>query len=960
MLDLNHIYEANDYILMHYGIGPDDDPPGRGSGRYPKGSGENPYQHDTGFAGRNNDLKKKGFSEKERAEILGFKSTGELRAAISIEKDRRIRDDALKISELSDRGLSVKEISAKTGMSETKVRNYISGKQTVQESKSSQVADALKESLKEKRYIDVGAGTELYMGVSKETLQTALERLKAEGYKYHTVKVQQQGNLGKGTTIAVIGSPDTEWKEVVNNPELIKPYTDFIGDESGTVLGLQPVKSISSNRVFINYTDESGKKGGVEQDGLIEIRPNVPDLSLGNSTYAQVRIGVDDTHYMKGMAVYSDEIPNGYDVIYNTNKKVGTPASDVFKPMQTIKDDSGNTVVNQDNPFGATIKPITAGGQYYYDSDGNHYIDNPNGDRTLGAINKVTDQGDWFKWSKQISPQMLSKQPKAIVEERLNETYKDRERELNEILNLTNPTVKRKLLEGYAEDVDAATSHLKAKAFPGQASYAIIPVPSLKGDDNYHKQHKIDGEVYAPMYQHGEVVAAIRYPHAGPFEIPMLRVNNRNPEAIKRLGNAPDAVGINSYIAERLSGADFDGDTVTIIPTKTANIQNAPRLKELKDFDPKIYKFADPNAPGIKSQTKQTEMGKTTNLIADMQIFGAPSEDIAKAVKHSMVVIDSEKHHLDYKKSEMDNDIQLLKQRYQGGGGAKTLITRAKSEKRIDERKEGTKYNPVTGKNDYAIDKNTGELIWKETGKTYKVKKGTGKDPDTLITKKRQEKITKMEYALTYEGDALKLLSSQTNPDPREVLYGNYANKLHALANRARKELVNTPGLKRNPESAKKYAKEVESLNEQLFLAEKNAPKERQAQIQAKVIFDAQKEKNPELSGDKAHEKRLRGQALTAARTRLGASKPRIDISDKEWEAIQAGAISDSKLMRILNNADSDRVRELATPKSYVNITPAMQASIRAMAGRPGITQADIAAQLGISTSSVSKILASS
>lgn len=35
-----------DDFLQHYGVGPDDNPPGRGSGRYAKGSGKDPYQHD--------------------------------------------------------------------------------------------------------------------------------------------------------------------------------------------------------------------------------------------------------------------------------------------------------------------------------------------------------------------------------------------------------------------------------------------------------------------------------------------------------------------------------------------------------------------------------------------------------------------------------------------------------------------------------------------------------------------------------------------------------------------------------------------------------------------------------------------------------------------------------------------------------------------------------------------------
>lgn len=67
--------------------------------------------------------------------------------------------------------------------------------------------------------------------------------------------------------------------------------------------------------------------------------------------------------------------------------------------------------------------------------------------------------------------------------------------------------------------------------------------------------------MYAPNYKDGETVALIRYPHGGTFEIPILTVNNKQAEGKRVLGNTPaDAIGINSKVAGRLSGADFDGD----------------------------------------------------------------------------------------------------------------------------------------------------------------------------------------------------------------------------------------------------------------------------------------------------------------------------------------------------------------------------------------------------------------
>ena len=41
------LFERLGEYIEHIGVGADDNPPGRGSGRYPKGSGKNPYQHET-------------------------------------------------------------------------------------------------------------------------------------------------------------------------------------------------------------------------------------------------------------------------------------------------------------------------------------------------------------------------------------------------------------------------------------------------------------------------------------------------------------------------------------------------------------------------------------------------------------------------------------------------------------------------------------------------------------------------------------------------------------------------------------------------------------------------------------------------------------------------------------------------------------------------------------------------
>lgn len=919
---------ANDEFLMHYGIGPDDHPPGRGSGRYPKGTGDNPYQHDEGISAQVRKLREKGISERDIAEALGYKSTGELRSAISREKDIRMTEYSVAVPKYKADGLSDKAIAEKLGISESSVRNYLNADRKIQKDKTTRVAEALKEELKSKHYIDVGPGSELEAGCSRERMKTALEMLQDEGYHVYYIKQEQQGNPGKYTTIKVIGDPETDFKSVAQDHTLIKPFQTYVQNDGESVQGLLPVKSISSDRVKILYAEE----GGVKKDGLIELRPGVEDISLGKSMYAQVRIGVDGDHYMKGMALYSKDIPEGYDVVYNSNKKLGTDKYDVFKEM---KRNAKTGEVDQDNPFGASIKPLTAGGQSYcLDQNGNPT-------KELRVINKVNDQGDWQEWSKTISAQVLAKQPIPLVNRQLDLSYQDKLTEFNEIKALTNPTIKKKLLESFADDCDASAVHLKAKAFPGQAMHVIIPIISLKDD-----------EIYAPNYEDGEKVALVRFPHAGTFEIPILKVNNKNKEALERMRNAPDAVGINSNVAERLSGADFDGDTVAVIPTKNTNIKSTPRLKELIGFDTKSYKFEDPeHAKIISSQGKQTEMGKVTNLIADMQIKGATTDEVARAVKHSMVVIDAEKHKLDYKKSEVDNRIQELKDKYQNGGGAATLITRSKSEKRVPE----TRYASIIdedGKKHYAIDPSTGEYILEETGREYMRKSPTVKDPGRVVPGRAMVKTTRMADAK----DARELLSDKTNPYPVEVVYADYANKLKTMAKEARKEAVNTPRLKRDPEAAKKYESEVDDLVSQLNIALKHAPKERQAQIISEANYKMKLEANPDIKGDKAQMKRLKGQCLDAARRRLGGKKPRVTISDREWEAIQKGAISDNRLRLILDNTDEDELRKRATPRNNKELNESMASLARTMAAN-GYTQKEIASRFDVSASTISKLI---
>lgn len=879
-------------ILMHYGMP-------RRSGRYPWGSGENPYQHSGDFLSRIEELKKQGLSEKEIADSFGLTTT-QFRTQKSLAKNERRALEVATAKGLREKGYSLNEIAEKMGYTnDSSIRSLLNESSESNMNQAQKTADFLRKQIDEKGMIDVGTGVERELGISKEKLNQALYILEMEGYPVYGGGVPQVTNPGKQTNIKVICPPGTEHKDIYDY-ENVHSLTDYVSHDGGDTFDtfVYP-KSMDSKRLQICYAEE----GGIHKDGVIELRRGVDDLSLGDSHYAQVRILVDDTKYLKGMAIYSDDLPPGVDVRFNTNKKQGTPMGDVLK---NIKDDP-------DNPFGSLIK---AGGQsYYIDKDGK---------RQLSLINKRAEEGDWGAWSDKLPSQFLSKQSLHLVKKQLGLAASDKFAEFDEICSLTNPTVKKTLLKSFADDCDAAAVHLQAAALPRQKYQVILPITSMK-----------DTEVYAPNYKNGEQVALIRYPHGGTFEIPIVTVNNKHPEARKTLGNALDAIGINSKVAERLSGADFDGDTVMVIPTGgKVKITSTSPLKGLEGFDPKT---SYPYKEGMKTmRNTQTEMGKVSNLITDMTLKGATQDELARAVRHSMVVIDAEKHKLNYKQSEIDNGIASLKKKYQGHydengkyhEGAATLISRAKSETSVLKRKG----SPI-------IDPKTGEQTYKEVYEEY-VDKKTGK------TKVRTQASTKMAETR----DARTLSSGH----PVEEAYANYANQMKSLANRARKEMVSTGKIAYSASAKATYQAEVDTLSAKLNVALRNAPKERQAQVIANANVAAKKKDNPDMTN--AEIKKAGQQALTSARVSVGAKREPIKLTDKEWEAIQAGAISENKLKQIINNVNIDELRQRATPRTTTSLSSAKISKISSM-NASGYSIAEIAQALGVSTSTVSKYL---
>ena len=908
--------EITEDILVHYGVK-------RRSGRYPWGSGDQPYQHSSDIDIRVRELKKKGMKETDIVKDLGFENTSALRDAVKRASHERKRLQVDRAKALRDDGLNNSQIAREMGVNESTVRSWFNENREVNQRRAEKAANRLRDELKTKHAIDVGAGVEREMGISKGKLKEALDILVEEGYTVEGIGVPQVKDKSKRTTVTVVHDDTVTTRDLYQDYSKIQPYGEYYSADGGETWSKREYPaSIDSSRVKIKYGDE-GPAGntGSDKDGVIEIRRGVKDLDLGNSHYAQVRILVDGTHYLKGMAMYSDDIPDGVDIVFNTNKKKGTPKMDVMKEIQS----------DPDNPFGAYIK---ADGQSYYDDPNGTYINPKTGNKAkLSAINKLKEEGDWDKSSKNLSQQFLSKQPMQLIKQQLDLTYADYNSQYDEITKIPNPTVRKKMLLEFAGECDSATIHLQAAALPRQQTRVILPVTQLK-----------ENEVYAPYLKNGEKVSLVRYPHGGTFEIPQLTVNNNNKSAKKILGNAVDAIGINAKVAERLSGADFDGDTVVVIPTNSrVRIKSTKPLEGLKDFDPKSeYPYKEGMTVMTKART-QREMGIVSNLITDMTLRGAPESDIVKAVKHSMVVIDAAKHKLDFKQSEKDNDIATLKERWQprydlegnkiGTGGASTLLSRRKQTVQVPERRGSTRIN-----------KETGELEYKESGRTYINKKG--------------ERVKAMQNVpLISTIDDMRKLSSGT---PQENAYADYGNTMKALANKARKEAANTPNLKYSSTANKTYKAEVDELLSALDKAERNAPKERRAQAIANSVVKAKIQDNPELSdpGNKKMLEKIRSAAIDDARTSVGASgrSTRIHITDKQWQAIQAGAITDSRLKSILKYTDEDELKKLAMPKKTLALSTTQQTKMRRMK-TSGYTIAEIAESLGVSTSTISKYI---
>ena len=964
---------------------------GIGSGRYRKGEGSKPYQHGiSGFLDRVDYFKKSGVTnQKELAKLCGcvkrgrngnpildkdgqeIGNTTEFRIKYQTELHAWKKERAARAQAMLDKGMTKKAVAQALGIRDSTLASWLNPKSLERVNKAQEIADFLENQVKEKKMIEVGSGVEREFNCSSTKWREALSMLQGKGYQVLGGRVPQATNPGQKTTLSVLAMPDEKWSDIYNHPEKIQSISDYIVREGPNGKDVVQKKwqypaAMDSSRLMIRYADDLDENGhkGVERDGTIEIRRNVPDLDLKGSHYAQVRIMVDmpdgSKKYLKGMAHYSDHMPDGVDVIFNTNK---SSEKGMDKVLKDIKKDPNN-------PFGALLKEN--GGQYTYE-------DPKTGEQKLGLINKTRHEGDWEEWNRSLPSQFLAKQPMALINKQLGLAIEEKKAEYADILKLTNPTVKKALLMDFADGCDADAVHMQAASLPRQRYQVILPVPTL-GDD----------EVYAPNFKDGETIALIRFPHQGIFEIPILKVNNRNPQGREMMGENPmDAIGLNKKNADILSGADFDGDTVMCVPCNDpkysdTKIINRPPLEGLENFDPKIeyaadheetriekvrkkdrygnYEFDndgkpvyeekevthyfDKNGHEFKPMTRTGfEMGNVSNLMMDMTLKGADDADKAMVQRHAQVVIDAEKHHLDWKRSERENHILEMKKKYQERFddedgkvhyGASTLITRAKSPTQVV-KPTGTPH----------IDPATGKLVYNESQlepQVYKDKK-TGKE------KVRMEDVYLLDKTFNKGGNAFDLVYDKNNP--KEIAYAQYSNMLKSMANEARKEYLATGDIAFNKQAEETYRVEANRLLSELMLSELNAPREKMAQLYAQATKLALMRDNPDMT--KKELAKAANNALAEGRVRFGASRHKIDISPKEWEAIQSGAINKTNLTKILKYADSDKVRQYATPKDTVHLTAGQQARILA-ALESGRSAALLAEQYNVSVSTINKL----
>ena len=217
---------------MHSGKAHDEDPPGRGSGRYPFGSGERAHQHSWDTLTRINKLKAQGMSDKEIAKAMGWtmevydKKTKQMTtegntSRYKAEKEIAVHEVAMdKYDEVTwyrthndpktGKPYTTSEIARLMGFkNESSLRSFEESSKFSSESPIFKAAEQVKANIERTGYLDVGKGTNLYLGITDDRMKTVLAVLEKEGYQVvNDVQVKQLNGGDNYTTRKILVAPD--------------------------------------------------------------------------------------------------------------------------------------------------------------------------------------------------------------------------------------------------------------------------------------------------------------------------------------------------------------------------------------------------------------------------------------------------------------------------------------------------------------------------------------------------------------------------------------------------------------------------------------------------------------------------------------------------------------------------------------------------------------------------------
>ena len=266
---------------MHYGRGHLD---GGNSGRYPWGSGENPYQRLESFMSIYKKLRSEGMDDEAIGQIWGMPvaqaftqayqslkkdyglsrtdvahlwgiTTSELDAKQQIYTAQVDSMNLFKARNLKEHGYSNVKIAELMNTTEGSVRNWLSQDESRKQKIIDETTSVLRNAVKEKNYIQVGAGVEARLGITPTKMKAALALLKEEGYEVINVQVDQLGT-GNKTTVKVLCPPGTTYRELkskhIGDIQLPDDYISKENKNNSNQQEMNKIENISkeSNDIF--------------------------------------------------------------------------------------------------------------------------------------------------------------------------------------------------------------------------------------------------------------------------------------------------------------------------------------------------------------------------------------------------------------------------------------------------------------------------------------------------------------------------------------------------------------------------------------------------------------------------------------------------------------------------------------------------------------------------------------